>query len=187
MSLATAALIALSIGCSGKSDPTSSTADVSGGQSGSEASGSGGSGGSGGGNDGSGGGNSGPGGGNSGPGGGNSGPGNGGSPGVDGVAAGIRVRCEVRTGSPRSKISVDGRDLAPGTYRARVTSGGNQQVSGPQATVGDEVEFDFDSNTNEGATPIPASFIQGATVRGEVLTPDLRVVATATATCQVRN
>jgi hypothetical protein len=138
----------------------------------------------------SGGGNRGPGSSHSGGGSGNSGPGHGGTPGVEGVAAGVRVRCEVRTGSARSKISVDGRDLAPGTYLARVTSGANQRLSGQQATVGDEVEFDFDSNANDiaaGATPIPTNFIQGGTVRGEVLAPGLRVVAAATATCQVRS
>jgi hypothetical protein len=71
---------------------------------------------------------------------------------------------------------------------ARVTSGANQVVSAPRATVGDEVEFDFDGNANdiaEGATPIAASFIEGGTVTGEVLLGSA-VVTAATATCRVR-
>jgi hypothetical protein len=198
--------------CSGNSDPTRSTAAVTDQQSGSGAGGTGEAGGGSGRSGGatvSGGGNRGPGGAlvaagaaypaeracpaeeNRGPGGrpsggesGNSGPGHGGTPGVEGVAAGVRVRCEVRTGSAGSRFSVDGRDLAPGTCLARVTSGANQRFWGQQATVGDQVEFDFDSSANDiaaGATPIPTNFIQGGTVRGEVLAPGLRVVAAATA------
>ena len=73
-----------------------------------------------------------------------------------------RVRCELRTG--RSRISVDGNNLAPGSYRARVTSGGASVDAPAQAAVGDEVEFDFDSDGGDiaaGATAIPADFIQG--------------------------
>jgi hypothetical protein len=116
---------------------------------------------------------------------GSGGSGSGGSGGGGGDA--IRVRCRLE-GTSRSKISVDGRNLAAGNYRARVTSGTNTALSGAMRTVGDEVEFDFDSNANdiaEGATPIAASFIQGGTVTGEVLLGSA-IVTTATATCRVR-
>ncbi len=105
-------------------------------------------------------------------------------PGGGGAVA--RVRCERR--SNRSKISVDANGIASGTYTARVTSGGNTATSGPQGTVGDEVEFDFDSDNGdiaEGATPIASAFIQGLQVTGEVLDGST-VVASATVSCESR-
>jgi hypothetical protein len=100
----------------------------------------------------------------------------------------IRVRCE-RRGTRRSKASVDGNNLASGSYRARLTSGANTATSPARNTVGDEVEFDFDSNRNdiaEGATPIARDFIQGNKATGELLNVNGQVVASATATCEIR-
>ena len=105
-------------------------------------------------------------------------------------AANVRVRCEKR--ADRSKISVDGNDLVPanGQFTARATSGGVSVTAGPQTAVGDEAEFDFDSNANDvaaGATRISASFIQGNTVLGEIINAQNTVVASATVSCRVKN
>lgn len=100
----------------------------------------------------------------------------------------IRVRCE-RRGTRRSKASIDGNNLAAGSYRARLTSGVNSVTSPARNTVGDEVEFDFDSNRNdiaEGATPIARDFIQGGRATGELLNSGGQVVASATVACEVR-
>src|SRR5262249_3042437 len=105
-------------------------------------------------------------------------------------AASVRVRCETR--GDRSKISVDGNDLAAGSYTATVTSPASAASGGVTAlaktAVGDEVEFDFDSNANDvaaGATSISPSFIQGNTVRGEIVGGGVSV--SGTATCRVKN
>lgn len=103
------------------------------------------------------------------------------------VAADIVVKCEKRAN--RSKISVDGGDLPPGEYRARVISGDNKRVSLPQSTIGDEVEFDFDSrlaDINAGATEIPSSFIQNGAVTGKIINSAGRVVISDTELCRVR-
>ncbi len=103
-------------------------------------------------------------------------------------AASVRVRCEKR--ADRSKISVDGNDLAAGSYKARATSGGISVTTALQTAVGDEAEFDFDSNANDvaaGATLIPSSFIQNNTVLGEILNAASGVVTSSTATCRVKN
>lgn len=118
-----------------------------------------------------------------------SGPGNGGGGGGGGGGP-IKVTCELR--SNRSKISVDGNNLARGSYRARVTSGGKSVTSPARNSVGDEVEFDFDSNRNDiaaGATPIPANFIvavAGNDVLGEILNSGGQVVRTLGAACRIR-
>jgi hypothetical protein len=86
----------------------------------------------------------------------------------------LRLRCERR--SSRSKISVDGNNLAPrgGAFRARVTAAGGTVTSPSTRAVGDEAEFDFDSNRNDvaaGATRISATFIarrSGPDVVGEI-------------------
>ncbi len=107
-----------------------------------------------------------------------------------GVGGVVRVTCERR--SDRSKISVDGNDLAAGTYRARVTSGSNTATAAPMGTVGDEVEFDFDSDPGDiaaGATPIAAGFIQGSPpqVTGQLLdAAGSAVIVQATVTCEDR-
>ena len=92
----------------------------------------------------------------------------------------------------RSQISVDGNNLTPGKYRARVTSppGSNPIRTRAKATVGDEVEFDFDSEVDPGETPIPANYIQivqgGPDVQGEILSETGTVVATQAVDCQVK-
>jgi hypothetical protein len=101
-------------------------------------------------------------------------------------AATVLVTCERR--SDRSKVSVDGNDLAAGNYSARITSGANVASSGLQAAVGDEAEFDFDSDPADiaaGATAIAAGFIQGTPpeVMGEIVSEGGVVVAQAVATC----
>jgi hypothetical protein len=105
----------------------------------------------------------------------------------DADAASIRVRCEER--SDRSKISVDGKDLTPGNYKARVISDSNRKTSPLQPTVGDEVEFDFDSNPDDvaaGATQIPSNFIQNATVAGKIINSEGFTVAIDTVTCKLK-
>lgn len=106
-------------------------------------------------------------------------------------AAGVRVRCEQRS-DPRARASVDGFDLAPanGTFAARLTSGLNTATSGTQVAVGDQAQFDFDSDAGDiaaGATAIAADFIQNGQVTGSILDTAGNAVATATAQCAVKN
>ena len=115
------------------------------------------------------------------------------SGGVSASAATALVRCEVRTGR-RSKISVDGNNLAlGGAYSARVRSGANAASSPMAAAVGDEAEFDFDSNPADiaqGATPIARTFItvraSGPDVMADILNASGAVVASGAADCRVR-
>jgi len=105
------------------------------------------------------------------------------------ASAVLRVTCEKR--SDRSKVSVDGQNLASGSYGARITSGGNVASSDLASTIGDQVEFDFDSDGGDiaaGATPIAAGFIVGspATVTAELLGDGGQVIVTQTAICEVR-
>jgi hypothetical protein len=101
----------------------------------------------------------------------------------------VRVRCERR--ADRSRVSVDGNDLAPATYQARITSGANTATAPGRPTIGDEVEFDFDSEGDDvaaGATAIAVDFIQGtpAQVTGAIITPSGAMVAEATVDCEAR-
>ena len=99
----------------------------------------------------------------------------------------IVVKCETR--SDRSKASVDGKNLASGDYTAMLTSGANSAQSKPAHTVGDEVEFDFDSNPRDikkGATPIAKNFIVGGSVTGSLLDAGGNTVATKTVNCRAR-
>jgi hypothetical protein len=103
--------------------------------------------------------------------------------------ASARVRCERR--SSRSKVSVDGTGLAAGSYQARVVSGANVAVSGLQSAIGDEAEFDFDSDGGdiaEGATPISSAFLQGTPPQalGQILDGSGNIVAESLVTCDVR-
>lgn len=98
----------------------------------------------------------------------------------------VTVRCERRSG--RSKVSVDGNNLPTASYQARVTSGGNSATSPARPTVGDEAEFDFDSDGGDiaaGATAIAPSFITGTppVVTGSILSLSGAVIVEATATC----
>lgn len=105
---------------------------------------------------------------------------------TDASAAGIRVKCEKR--ADRSKISVDGDGLTTGSYKSIVISGANSKTSGARPTVGDEVEFDFDSNPADiaaGATAISRTFIQGA-VTGKIINAKGSVVASDTVACRTR-
>lgn len=103
-------------------------------------------------------------------------------------ASEVRVSCEKR--SSRSKVSVDGSNLAEGSYRAVIRSGDATARSPVAPTVGDEVEFDFDSRQGdiaEGAAPIPAGFIQDGRVRGWLVNAGgQRVTPVVTAICRVR-
>ena len=109
--------------------------------------------------------------------------------GVDAAAATIKVTCEAR-GTSRSKISIDGKDLAPGTYTTVAVSGGNMAVSKPEATVGDEIETDFDSRPADikaGATPIASTFIVGGSVTGKVVNATGHTVVSDTVACRMRS
>lgn len=102
-------------------------------------------------------------------------------------AATIRVKCEQR--ADRSKTSVDGNELVPGMYSARVISGTNQATSAARQAVGDEASFDFDSNANDvaaSATAIPANFIQANQVTGQILNSGGNVVVEALAVCRAQ-
>ena len=108
------------------------------------------------------------------------------------VVGSLRVRCERRSG--RSKISVDGNNISPrnGLFSARVRAAGGTVASASRSAVGDEVEFDFDSNRNDiaaGATRLSADFIvarAGADVTGEILNAQGAVIATRGADCEIR-
>ena len=111
---------------------------------------------------------------------------------LDASAATIRVQCEQR-GVQRSRISVDGDKLSPiaGQYRAQVVlvSGLGSATSAGAPLVGDQVEFDFDSNPGDiaaGATAIPRDFIDG-NVTGKILAPDGSTVISDTVACRVRS
>lgn len=104
-------------------------------------------------------------------------------------AATIRVRCEKR--SDRSKISVDGKDLTPGSYAAMVVSGSNEATSTLQGAVGDEAGFDFDSAPDDvaaGATEIGVDFIQGGQVTGKILDEaGMTVISDPDVNCKVKD
>lgn len=105
------------------------------------------------------------------------------------LTATLTVRCERR--SNRSKISVDANNVRPlgGRFRTRVRAEGGTVTSALKRAVGDEVEFDFDSNTEVGVTRIPASFIQrraGPDVIGILLNAQGVVVARQGVECAFR-
>jgi len=108
----------------------------------------------------------------------------------DGAGSGVNilVRCEQRTN--RSKISVDGKNLAIGDYSSTVTSGGGSASSPLRSSIGDEVEFDFDSSPDDiaaGATAISADFIQGG-VDAVILDASDNVVASVNnVMCSIRD
>ena len=108
-------------------------------------------------------------------------------------AASIRVKCEKRAN--RSKISVDGFDLAVGAaFNARVRSPQDAADAAAvtskasiNANAAGEAEFDFDTNANDvaaGATSIGADFIKNNNVKGEILDAAGAVAASASATCR---
>lgn len=103
-------------------------------------------------------------------------------------AADVKVTCEKRTS--RSRASVDGSGLADGSYRAVLKSGGKTSRSAYDATTGDEVAFDFDSNPADiadGATPISAAFIVDGRVKAYLVNEsNQRVTPIVEAICRVR-
>ena len=107
---------------------------------------------------------------------------------IEASAAEVEVRCEKR--SNRSKASVDGSDLVRGMYRAVLKSGGQTVRTEFAQSIGDEAQFDFDSNQNdiaEGATPIPANFIVDGRVKGYLVNANRqRVTPIVTAICRIR-
>lgn len=95
----------------------------------------------------------------------------------------VRIRCETRPN--RSKISVDLNNVPSGTYTANVTSGGNSAAS-TLPSDGDEVEFDFDSDSGDiadGAKAIPSSFIVNRQISVVVTGP---TTLTKTANCAAK-
>jgi hypothetical protein len=103
------------------------------------------------------------------------------------ASASLRVRCEVR--SDRSRASVDGSNLPSGNYSAMLISGTNSAQSPLEHTVGDEVEFDFDSNrrdVRQGATEISKNFIVNGQATGKLLDANGNVVASKTVDCRKR-
>ena len=63
-------------------------------------------------------------------------------------------------------------------------------TSAAQPPVGDEAEFDFDSNANDvaaGATSIQPSFIQGNAITGSIINAGGQTVASSTVGCRVKN
>ena len=108
--------------------------------------------------------------------------------GIEASAATIRVTCEKR--ADRSKISVDGRGLAPGSYSTIAVSGGNMASAPAETAVAGEIETDYDSNPRDirqGAVPIAADFIVGASVTGKVVDKLGNTVASDTVACRVRH
>lgn len=102
----------------------------------------------------------------------------------------LRLKCEVRTRG-RSRISVDGKNLAAGSYQASVHSGVNSALSPMLSAVGDEVEFDFDSDPDDvaaGATEIAGSFISPSDphVTASLLDAAGHTVVEGTVACRVR-
>lgn len=99
------------------------------------------------------------------------------------------AECEDRT--PAQCAALGGVIIGAGTcaYTARVSSGANAATAPAQDAIGDEVEFDFDSNGGDiaaGATAIPSTFIQNLQVTGELRDASGAVVATHVATCLAR-
>ncbi len=100
----------------------------------------------------------------------------------------VLVKCEVR--SDRSKISVDGNDLATGSYQAVADL---RRQRGDCSRAPDERRrglFDFDSDDGDiaaGATAIASDFIQGTPpqVTGAIVTLSGGIVAQATVDCVV--
>ena len=107
--------------------------------------------------------------------------------GLDAAAATIRVTCEVRSG--RSTVSVDGKDLAAGSYSTVAQSGGNLAHTAPEPAVGDEIETDYSSRPNDinaGAVAIVPTFIVGGKVTGKIINASGNTVISDTVSCRVR-
>lgn len=106
-------------------------------------------------------------------------------------AASLRLKCERRASPARSSISVDGRNVSPNAlYTARAISGSHTANTGPKTAIGDEVEFDFDSDPGDirkGETAISSSFIVGNSVRAMIFDSMGHAVAgPTTVACSVK-
>lgn len=101
----------------------------------------------------------------------------------------ILVSCEKRAN--RSKISVNGKNLTSGDYSASITSNTGSAVSLIKSTIGDEVEFDFDSAADDiaqGATEISANFIENGMVNAEIFAANGNSIVSATEVlCTIKN
>ncbi len=74
-------------------------------------------------------------------------------------------------------------------FSARIASGANTAAAPARTAIGDQAEFDFDSNPADiraGATAIARNFIQGGSVSADILDASGAVVATASAACRAR-
>lgn len=112
---------------------------------------------------------------------------------LEAQAASARVRCRVR--GNRVRIMVDGQDLAPGVYTARLknltTGAAAKTTPGKEAEATadmPDVDLDFDSkadDTVDDQSSIRAAFADpGDTVRAVVRDDAGASVARATAVCQ---
>lgn len=117
-----------------------------------------------------------------------------GAGGGTGTGAVAVVSCELRSGV-RSRVSVNGKNLTPANafWSTRITSGGVTVAAPLARAVGDEVEFDYDSNPADiaaGAVAIPANYIVvnagGADVTAQILDANGAVVVSGGADCRVR-
>jgi SAM-dependent methyltransferase len=101
----------------------------------------------------------------------------------------VRVTCERR--ADRSRISVNGSNLAAGSYQGRALSGDQSATTLAATATGDQIEFDFDSEPDDiatGATAIAAGFLQGTPpqVTGQILAAGGAVLVESTVTCAQR-
>ncbi|XSG85327.1 MAG: hypothetical protein ACPW60_01065 [Methylohalobius sp. ZOD2] len=99
----------------------------------------------------------------------------------------IFVSCERET--DRSEVSINAKNLVPGTYSAMITSGANTATSFSMPSDDDEVEFDFDSDPDdimEGDNEIAPDFIQQGTVSAEIFDADSETVVSVDAVmCEI--
>jgi hypothetical protein len=115
------------------------------------------------------------------------------NPDGDGKVTRLFVGCEIDDDDDddddddrESKIEVKVKNLAPGNYRARVTSGGVSVVSLEKGASRSETEFKFKSETDDNdKTLIATDFIQDRVVTGEILDANGLVVLSANAICKI--
>jgi hypothetical protein len=93
---------------------------------------------------------------------------------VDDVhASGVGVWCQFRgdqrgRGDERSKVTIRGRSLPRGKYFAKILSGGVWVRTGAKPAISRQVEFEFDSHSDEGpgVTLISPTYTQNLVVLG---------------------
>jgi len=109
-------------------------------------------------------------------------------PAGDDKAIRLFVGCEIDDDDDgrESKIELKVLNLAPGDYRARVTSGGVDVDSLAKPASRFETEFKFKSDTDDSdKTLISVDFIQDNTVTGTILDANNAVVLSANAVCKI--